>query len=686
MENKKKNNKTKDVDKKDIEIVTESTEENKEVEEVKDDLKVEIVKEKKKDSKFIKDIKNNKTRYLIILLAAILVIGIIVAIAKNLKNDDIKRVSKVLPSKYYAIDCLDSNCDGIAAYKGVRTGKSKVTLINGNGNTVAKYTEVYDAKAKIRKEPAALGDGFFIYKKTNTSNNKIAGYSIANKRGKETYSTESTLKLLNKKLVLMSDTNKGINSYSIVSPNGKIVAKNMNDYELFNEGKVISAEIDGVKQILDENGNVVLTDYYVATSIKDKEGKVLYLLVEDAKNNSYNYFDVKKLKIVGDSFQNYSRNNDGTLTITKKENNSVVKYLLDANGKQKELGDSKTQSEIANDLRKIVDAKKYTIYLTSIYDKDQKFVFVDDIVNKAFGLYNIKSKKFTKLFAYKKGVSNLYSSISKITNEKNLNYYQISCSSSNCDKNEFYVYDLESGKTLYKVSDSKLKIQNYYQFGNDYKVVKYSYSSSNDDYKGKYVLYGNDNKEIVKSSNNIVVVGRELLIGYDSSSSLILYSAKAKKVLNTDSTLGTKISLDGRTYYRYQTKDNTILLNEAGKEVLKIDSSSDIIYSDKVLVYIKNKKAYIFDASSSKTRKYRLKNNEKMNDAAGDLISPYRGALFINNSSDNRIKVLNSKGNVIKNIKNAEIYKVYKTSDNNVVIVTKNDTKKIQSFGLYIAK
>ena len=120
--------------------------------------------------------------------------------------------------------------------------------------------------------------------------------------------------------------------------------------------------------------------------------------------------------------------------------------------------------------------------------------------------------------------------------------------------------------------------------------------------------------------------------------------------------------------------------------VLKIDPNADIIYSDKVLVYIKDKKAYIFDASSAKTRKYKFKNNEKMNDAAGDLISPYRGALFVNNSSDNNIKVLNSKGNVIKNIRNQEIQSVHKTKEGNVVIITKNDSKKTQTYGLYIAK
>lgn len=646
--------------------------------------KVETTKEEKKTSIF-KKIKDNKLLF-IILVAVILLLGIIIAFVKNFKSDNIKKVSKILPNKYYNIVCLDKSCDQIAAYKGSSTGKSKVTLLTGSGKVVASYKNNYDAKAKTIKEPYALTDNYFIYKKTNTNSKKVVGYSIADRRGKEKYSTDKSLKVLTNHLVLLDDTDKGMNGYSILNAKGKLLFKNVNDFNLYADDKIISAEIDGTKQILNEKGEVVLSDYYVATEVYDENYEVSFLLVEDSKNNSYNYFSLKSLKIVGDSFQNYSRNGDGTLTIIKKENNSTVKYTLYNDGKQKLIGDSKTQSEIANEIKKNVDTKKYNIYLTSVYDENQKYVFADDINNKTFGIYDIKTKKFKKIFSYRSDAGSLYASISKINNDNNLNYYQVSCSTYNCDKNEFLVYNLENGKTMYSVSDAKLRIQNYYQFGEDYKVVKYSYSSQDEKYKGKYVLFNKKNKEITSSSNAIVVVDRDLLIGSESSSSLILFSAKANKVLNNESTLGTRITLNNNKFYRYQTKDNTILLNNKGKEVLKIDSSNDIIYSDKVLVYIKNKKIYIFDSSNSKTRTYKLKKNEKMNDASGDLIAPYRGALFINNSSDNYIKVINRKGNTIKRIKKAEILNIYKTKSNNVVIITKNDIGKAAQYGLYIAK
>jgi len=646
------------------------------------EFKEEVVVKKEKKSKPI------NIKVIIGIICLIIFVAAIFLIVRFFKSDDIKHVKKVLPQKYYNIECLDNNCDQIAAYKGNRTGKSKVFLLTGDGKVAVKYNDNYNAKANVTRKPYAVTKNYAIFKNVNVNNGKTSSYSIANKRGKDTYKTDNTtLKILNDFLIISDDTQKGINGYSIINAKGKVLFGKVNNYDKYANNTIISIEADGIKQVIDEEGKVLLTDYFVASEIKDKDNiNTLYLLVEDSKNNSYNYFSLKDKKIKGDSFQNYTRNGDGTLTITKKENNSVVKYTLYENGKQKRIGDSKTQSEIADELRKKVDSSKYNIYLTSIYDKDQKYIFADDIKAKSFGLYDIKKNKFTKLYDYKNDASSVYSSISKLSNDNNLNYYQVSCSSYSCDKNEFYVYDLENNKVLYKTSDSKLKTQYYYQFGDDYKVIKYSYSSTDEEYKGKYVLYGKDNKEIYKSTNNIVVVDRELLLGYDSSTSLILYSAKANKVLNSEKNLGAKITIDNHTYFRYKTDKNTILVNEKGKEVLKINADNDLIYSDKVLVYIDGNKAYIFDASKGKTRKYKLKANEKMNDAAGDLISPYRGALFINNSTDKYIKVVNSKGKVIKKIRKAEIESVKKTSDKNVVIITKDNTKKTINYGLYIAK
>ena len=74
-----------------------------------------------------------------------------------------------------------------------------------------------------------------------------------------------------------------------------------------------------------------------------------------------------------------------------------------------------------------------------------------------------------------------------------------------------------------------------------------------------------------------------------------------------------------------------------------------------------------------------------MNDASGELIAPFRGAIFINNTSDNYFKVLNYKGHSIKKVKKSTISNVYKNKSNNVVIITKKIGKTTE-YGLYTAK
>ena len=71
-----------------------------------------------------KKIKDNK-KTIIIISSVIVVLITILCIFLNLNNDYIKRVKKVLSTKYYKIVCLDNTCDQIAAYKGSETGKKQ---------------------------------------------------------------------------------------------------------------------------------------------------------------------------------------------------------------------------------------------------------------------------------------------------------------------------------------------------------------------------------------------------------------------------------------------------------------------------------------------------------------------------------------------------------------------------------
>ena len=603
------------------------------------------------------------------------------------KSEEITKVERVLQEDYYSVECLDTKCDGLIAYSGDASKESKVTIVKSDGTKVASYTVKYNAEDKITKTPVAIGDSWFIYKKTDNGSKKESGYSIANKYGEEVYSTENKLSAINDNLILMTEGDKGIDAYSILNPAGKILFSNVNDIEMYANKSIISAEVKGTKEILDGEGNLLLTNYYISKEFLDEDGETLYLLAKDSKNNAYYYFSVDDKKIVGDSFQNYVENEDKTLTISKKINNKVVNYTLSTDGDQTKIGDEVTQAETVSKIKKGLDTNTYSLYASSVFDKDQKYVFVDNIVENSFGIYEISSKKYTKLYSYKEG-TNGYSSIYSLTDGKvkENGYFQVSCSTYSCEQALFYVYDIKNNKEEYKLDDDSLNITNYYQYEDGLKVVKYSYSSSNEKYKGKTVLLDKDNNEVTVSSNRIAVIDKKQLIGAETNSSLVIYSASQGKVINDDNHLASRITVADKKYYKYSTDEKTYILNADGKDVLSTSANSDLMYSDRLIIYIEDGKVNMLNGATGNTSSYKLGENEKMNDGSGDLIPPYRGALFINNSADKKVKVVNSSGNTIKTIDNAEIDSVNYTSDKNVLIITKKISDNKTLYGAHLAE
>ena len=496
-------------------------------------------------SKKSKYIKNNKL-IIFIVLGIIIIVGFILFL--NRKTDEINKVSKILNSSFYNIVCIDRNCDEIAAYKGDPNGKIEVVLLNNDGNEVSSY-KMNMSSSKTTIEPVGLGNNWFVAKNINNETKKVDSYSIINKKGKEVYKTKEQLKVLTKNIILLNNKNKGVDSYTFLNSNGKELIKNLNDYSLFNDNTIISIDNKGSKQILDENANLLLNGYYVFNDIKDENNNTLYLIIKDSKNNAYNYFSIKNLKIVGDSFHNYKENNDGTLTIYKKENNKEIKYKLYKNGKQELIGENASQSEIVSKIKKNSNLSDYNVYNTGIDNETQNNIFVDNKKTKEFGIYDLKANKFNKIYSYKSNISNYYSSIYSLNNDNDLKYYQISCSNYYCDKPMLLIYDIEKNKLVYKL-DNDLIITNYYEYEDGYKVLKYSYSSKNEKYKGKYVLYNNKNEEIGSSTNRIVIIGKKILIGSDSKSNLVLYSIKNNKLVNDDSSLASIITINSKDYYK----------------------------------------------------------------------------------------------------------------------------------------
>ena len=103
-------------------------------------------------------------------------------------------------------------------------------------------------------------------------------------------------------------------------------------------------------------------------------------------------------------------------------------------------------------------------------------------------------------------------------------------------------------------------------------MIKYSNKSEDEKYKGKYVLYNNKNEEVSISENEILILGQKVVFGPVKNETVILYSTKDNKSLNN--TGANIIKIKNKEYYKYQDeKNNTILLDSNGKEILKVKKS-----------------------------------------------------------------------------------------------------------------
>ena len=642
-------------------------------------------KEKNENNNDKKLSKNNI--FIIGIILFILLIVIIISILFKSSVVGIKKVKMALSNKFYSISCIDSNCNYLEANEGDKLGKTTTYIVNSDGKKIAKFSEKYNGKAKTDRVINEVTDSYIIFNEINRSDYSVDNYSIAKKNGKTVYSTKYEIRKINDNLI--KEKNKEGTLYKILTYKGKELFTNVEEIDTYNDSNLISIEIKDNYIILDKNGENILEGYSVEREVTDEEGKTLYIILKDKNGNSFYYYSIDKNEIIGDGFQNYSVKSDSEnneYIIEKNENNNVVKYILKTNGKQVKY-DSLSEDEFIINIKKNLDENTYSLLSASIVNTNQKNVLVNNKKENSLGVYNINDKKYTLLFNFKGNSSYNYATIYKLQNDKNKAYVQITCDNSNCDKSLLYVYDLDKAKVLYKLENDDLVANKYTQYSDDYKVVKYNYSSKNVDYKGKYVLYDKDNKELIKSTNSILVIDKEYEFGSISTDRYVtLYSVKDKRQLNNDDSSATVVNIGKETVYKYSDKNNTYILSDKGKELVKISNDIKLVYSSDTISYIDKDKIYILNVENASTKKYKLKENEKINDASGDTIPPYKNSIIVNNSMDKYIKVINYKGSVVKKITKQEVYKVKQSENSNVLIFTKKTVKNKIYYGLYIAK
>ena len=644
-----------------------------------EEVKPEATKNKQENKDlFLGLIDKTKLIKILCAIAVVLLIALIIKIFVFKPGTSKNGVSKLLDTKYDSISCIDYDCNGFMAIEGDKLTKYKVVLFNVDGEKVADYKEVYNANLKETEVPYAIEKDFYLTSITSLSKLSASGYNMKNKKGKVIYSSEKSIELLNNYLVITTD--KETSKKIIVDKKGKVLYSNISDYESYFNGKIIEIEIDNTYALLNELGEKFLSDYSISKIVKDEDEKYLYAVVKNEKDKVYNYFDLLKAKVVGDSFSSYSAGDEvGTLVITKKENEKSVKYLLTKDGKQTKLETEETTTSsdgFYKDFKDKVDTDTYSIFSGSLYSKDQENIIVNNKVEKSMGVYNVNTKEYKELYKYAQDKSYFYSSVYNVKNsDENGLVLRFICTTS-CDQNESLVYDVKNNKELYRY-EGENHITSYAEYENGYKVIGLSNSTD------KYTVLDKDNKNLYSSKKVVLILDSELVLGDKPSYSAILYSSKDNKVINENTV--SIIDDYKNMLYKYSDETNTYILDKDGKEIIKVNKNDYLKNIDNYYIYIANNKINIYDIDKNKTNSYTMKDSEKMNDASGSMISPYKQNLVINNSTEKYVKVINFNGKVLKKIDNVELSK-FKTNDEaeKAFLIVKKTKNNKDLYGLYV--
>lgn len=614
--------------------------------------------------------KKNIINKIIYVIVSIFVIFAIVFLVKYFSSKNIKMVRNILKPVYSDITCIDDNCSSIKATKENKKGDKTVELYNDKVKKVGSYV-VKDRK-EDKKQIVSIKDDYFIVSEDKE-------YYIFNKSFKELYKTNNALISLNQKYIL----EKG-EKYTLLNYKGEKLFENISEYNLYNDQKIIEIVTENKYIIYDEIKNKILDGYKIDKEVIDSENNTLYLIVKNVKTGVYQYYDCNNYKMVGDSFENYTVTTDNELIVSKRENGTKVDYKINTKGEQTKLDKSFSKVEKINNISKKISDDEYYLYSISVYESSQNIVLVDNKKSKEFGFYNLKNKKFNKIYSYNKKEDNIYSSVTKLNSDNDNNYLEVSCSSKLCCKNLLYVINMNDKKTEFYNENEKVVLQNYTQYENGYKMIKYSNKSEDEKYKGKYVLYNNKNEEVSISENEILILGQKVVFGPVKNETVTLYSIKNKKSLNN--TGANIIKIKNKEYYKYQDeKNNTILLDSNGKEILKVKMSQNLKNSNDSLIYVDNKKVKMY-SDDFKVKNYSLEKSEELiNNNANDIL-PYKGAIFINNTKEKYIKIVNFDGMKIRKIKNSTVESIYQNKEKNVYIIAKKEDKNATNFGLYLAK
>lgn len=242
---------------------------------------------------------------------------------------------------------------------------------------------------------------------------------------------------------------------------------------------------------------------------------------------------------------------------------------------------------------------------------------------------------------FKKGKIDSYSKISK-------DYYKLRV------KDKYYIYNNSNNKTIYTFNKN---IKNIIIFEDNY--ISYKLDNT-------YYLINKNNKTVITSDRQIII--KKDIIAGSINKNVSIYDLKNRKIIEAE-----KIIINDNIYYKY---DNHIISNDFKNDYYSMDY---ITYNDLYIIYKKDNTINFYNLYNDKIYKYELnKSEEIVNDY------PLKNVLLL--ESDNNIKIVNTKGEVIKVLKDRKIVDYYESNRENVVIITSKEIDGYLLEGSYLAK
>ncbi len=603
------------------------------------------------------------------------------------KTQSVSKAYELISNDYQSIDCAEK-CKYLYGYKGEDKLTGKFDFFDESGKKIGEFDlSKVDPKLAVTFDIEDIADSYFI------ASYLVAGeldykYVVYNMKGKVLLEASDAEKLTNKYFTATDDDKKYIFDNS-----GKVIYEDIENANVYND-KYITFRTNKVDKVIDENAKEILSGYTISKVILDENDEIDYLIIKNTEESVYNYYNIKENSKKGDSFTNYTTEDDKVI-ITKKVDSKSKKFVLNSNGEQVEYVtgeiDSKDTDAYYDKFKEKIDSEKYGIFKSVLNAEDQNYILVDDKSANKFGVLDVSKGEFKELGTYKEN-SGRRLNLKKLSTNNKLEgnddiIYSIECTTYYCDNNITTIYNFSKNELLVSRDGSeKSPIYSYKLYDNGYYVIKTASSKLDD--SNTYFLYNEKDEELFNSENDIKLIDSKVTY-YSSSISdtgkINLYSLKEKKVINLDSD-DEVISVSSQKFednilYQFVNGNNTYLVNEDG-EVTKLEGTYKS--NDGIGIYLSsdNKVSY-YNVFTKDTSSYELGKNESTNGSTGKELVPYRNALFVNNSYDNTFKVIGVNGKVLLEKKDLQIHSVSKRDDGSILVtvIDKDDNK-----GIYIVR